>query len=126
MVNYLPRLWKDVCTIQTNQKTTKANLATGAAWVNLVTDEPCKLSFFENVRMNDTAEVKGPGPLAVAGPVAQQSKIFIRPDLTIPPGSRITVTTHKNNKILYFESSGMPSIFTNHQEIVLECVQKWA
>lgn len=121
MVNHLPKMWYDKCTIQTAQKVTQANQATGFDWVALVTDEPCKVSFFNNFRMN------GPtGDYWVASPVFQQVKLFLRPGLDVPPGSRIIVTTHENNKTLYFESSGQPAIFTNHQEIEIQVVQKWA
>ena len=122
MVNHLPKLWKDICTIQTVQKVTKSNQATGLEWVNLVEDEPCKISFFQNnMRVNNPTDRSW-----VASAVVQQTKLFIRPDLDIPAGSRITVTTHENNKLLYFESSAIPMIFTNHQEILVESVQKWA
>ena len=120
MVNHLPTLWKDACTIQVSQAVTKPNLATGFEWVALVTDEPCKLSFFNNIRVNSPSAENG-----VAAAVVQQTKLFIRPDLTVPAGSRITVVTHKNSVTLYFESSGIPSVFTDHQEILIESVQKW-
>lgn len=121
MVNYISTLWKDSCTIQTVQTVTKENLATGFEWIDLVTDEPCKLSFYNNIRVNSpSADNK------IAAAVVQQTKLFIRPDLSIPAGSRITIVTHKNNKTLYFEASGIPSIFTDHQEILIEGVQKWA
>jgi len=114
-------LWKDRCIIQTTVEYTKANGAKDKRWESLVTDEPCKLSFFNNVRVNDITENSG-----MVAQVFQQAKLFIRPDLQIPAGSRITVTTHKNNLTLYFENSGVAACFTNHQEIILEVVQKWA
>lgn len=121
MVNYLPVLWKDTCRIQISRKVTKENLATGFEWFDLVTDEPCKVSFYNNIRVNGPSADNG-----IASAVVQQTKLFIRPSLSVPAGSRITVTTHENNKTLYFESSGIPGIFTNHQEILIESVQKWA
>lgn len=124
MVNHgkeIQRLWKDRCFIQSSVEYTKANKAKGRKWQTLVSEEPCKLSFFNNVRLNNTSV-----ELPMAAQVFQQAKLFIRPDLNIPAGCRITVVTHKNNITLYFENSGIPAFFTNHQEIFLEVKQKWA
>lgn len=124
MVNHeqaLRALWKDRCFIQSSVEYTKANRAKGKRWETLVSDEPCKLSFFNNVRLNNPS-----AELPMAAQVFQQAKLFIRPDLEIPAGCRIKVVTHKNNITLYFENSGIPAFFTNHQEISLEVKQKWA
>ena len=124
MVNHgkaLRALWNDRWSIQSSVEYTKANKAKGKRWQTLVSDEPCKLSFFNNVRLNNPSV-----ELPMAAQVFQQAKLFIRPDLEIPAGCRITVTTHKNNITLYFENSGIPAFFTNHQEILLEVKQKWA
>ena len=121
MVSNLPKLWKDTCTITNKQKTTKANGATGFTDVAICTDEPCKVSFFNNFKMNDSTKVD-----LVAAAVFQNTKLFIKPDLDIPEGCRITVTTHKNGKVLHFKSSGTPSTFTDHQEIIMEVDKEWA
>jgi hypothetical protein len=120
-MNQLPLLWKDICTIHITEKYTKPNGATGVRDAVLCTDEPCKLSFFNNFKMNDSASVG----LNAAG-VFQNIKLFIKPELDIPEGSKVTVTTHQNGKILHYKSSGTPSIFTNHQEIILEVDKEWA
>lgn len=122
MVNNLQRLWNDTCTIQITGNVTKPNGATGKGWETLCKNEPCKVSFFyNNTRLTSPAS----GGVA-AFETVQQTKLFIRADLNIPAGSRITVITHKNAKVLYYESSGIPAVFTNHQEILIEGVQKWA
>lgn len=120
MVSNLPLLWKDTCTVYTSESYTKTNGATGFRNVALCTDEPCKLSFFNNFKMNDSTKVN-----LVAASVFQNIKLFIRPDLVIPEGSKITVTTHKNNKTLHYKSSGSTSLFTDHQEIILEVDKEW-
>ena len=117
----LKLLWKDTCTITVNQQTTKTNGATGFSDVPLCTDEPCKVSFFNNNRLNEAASVG-----LNAAEVFQQAKLFIKPDLNIPEGSKITVVTHQNNKTLHFKSSSTPGIFTNHQEILMEVDNEWA
>lgn len=118
---HLRALWKDRCTIETAVEYKKPNKATGKRWEAIVTDEPCKISYFNNVRVNNPTT-----DLPMAAQVFQQAKLFIRPDLEIPAGSRITITTHLNHITLYFENSGIPAYFTNHQEIILEVKQKWA
>lgn len=122
MVNQLPLLWLDSCTISITETYTKSNGATGIQDKILCTDEPCKLSFFNNNRMNDSATVG----LNAAAAVFQNIKLFIKPDLDIPEGSKVTVVTHTNNKTLHYKASGTPSIFTNHQEIILDLDKEWA
>lgn len=119
--NPLKLLWKDTCTIQTAVKVKQLNKAIGHVWTNLVTDEPCKLSFFNNVQQNNVAS----GTVAAA-PVIQQAKLFIRSDLEVPPGSRIKVITHENKKTLFYKCSSKAALFTNHQEILMEVDQEWA
>lgn len=121
MVSNLPKMWKDTCTITSKQKTTKTNGATGFSDVAVCTDEPCKLSFFNNFKMNDSTNVN-----LVAAAVFQNVKLFIKPDLDIPEGSKVTVTTHKNGKVFHYKSSGSTSMFTDHQEIILEVDKEWA
>lgn len=119
--NALRALWYDRCKVETCIEYTKANRAKGKRWETLVAEEPCKLSYFNNVRVN-MSSTDGP----TAAKVYQQAKLFIRPDLEIPAGSRITVTIHQNHLTLFFENSGIPAFFTNHQEILLEAKQQWA
>ena len=121
VTNQLPLLWKDRCTIIVNETYTNPNGATGFREVALCTDEPCKLSFFNNNRMNDSASVG-----FYAAEVFQNVKLFIKPDFDIPEGSKITVITHQNGKTLHYKASGSSSIFTNHQEILLDIDKEWA
>ena len=121
MVNNLPKLWKDKATIKVKEKYTKTNGATGTLDSVLCTNEPCKLSFFNNFKMNDSTKAN-----LVSAAVFQNIKLFIKPDLDIPEGSKVTVTTHKNGKVLHYKSSGATSMFTDHQEIILEVDKEWA
>lgn len=119
MVNPLTLLWNDRCTVQITTSVTKSNGATGKSWVTLAADEPCKLSFIKTIGQNSAAS-----PVVGAAEVIQQTKLFLRPDLNIPAGSRIIV--YHQNRVLHFEASSIESVFTNHQEIILKDVQKWA
>lgn len=122
MVNHLPSLWKDTCKVQIAKEVIKPNRATGFELITLCEDEPCKLSFYNSVRVNDST-VEGS---YAAAAVFQNAKLFIRADLDIPAGSTIIVITHKNKKELHFKASSISAIFTNHQEIVMEYDQAWA
>lgn len=117
----LRALWRDACTIEAVEEYSKPNGAKAKRWVLLAENEPCKLSYYNNVRVNATAD-----ELGMAAAVFQEAKLFLRPDLDVPPGSRITVVTHRHHKTLKFENSGAVSLFTNHQEILLEDTQEWA
>lgn len=121
MVSNLPKLWKDKATIRVKEKYTKPNGATGTRDSVLCTNEPCKLSFFNNFKMNDSTKAN-----LVAAAVFQNIKLFIKPDLVIPEGSSVEVITHKNNRTLHYKSSGSTSLFTDHQEIILEVDKEWA
>lgn len=71
-------------------------------------NEPCRVSF-----SGLTAAVKSD----TVSSVEQVIKLFIRPELVIPAGSKVTVT--QNGKTAVYVSSGEPAVYTNHQEIIL-------
>lgn len=76
--------------------------------VVLVENEPCRLSF---------STVKETSQTETVGEVGQVVKLFIRPELEIKAGSKITVT--QNGRTTKYIASGQPAVHTNHQEIVL-------
>lgn len=71
-------------------------------------NEPCRVSF-----SGLTAAVRSD----TVSSVEQVIKLFIRPELAIPAGSKITVT--QNGKTAVYVSSGEPAVYTNHQEVIL-------
>ena len=83
--------------------------------VHVITDEPCKLSF-----ATTRATVQETG----ASSVSQGVKLFLAPEINIPPGSKIVVT--QNGRTTTFQQSGEAAIYPNHQEIKLELFTKWA
>jgi len=109
-------LWKGKCTIyiqdevknQTNKRSKFVEKA-------IYTDQPCKLSF-ETIKQ--TTENSN------AAQVTQSVKLFIAPELVIPPGCKITVT--QNGKTADYQNSGEPGVYSYHQEIVLELFKGWA
>ncbi len=85
-------------------------------WQVVASDISCKRSI-KNIELAETSDN--------APAVAQVITLFLAPEVAVKAGSRITVTD-KHGTITIYNSSGYPAVFTNHQEITLELVQKWA
>ena len=112
----LKRLWKDRCTVYGKQKTTNPETGiTGFAEAVLWEDLPCKLSF-------QTLAAAAGDPVAS---VSQSVKLFLYPDPAIPAGCKIVVTRPDGRQYTYAQS-GEPGRFTNHQEILLVPMQRYA
>ena len=59
--------------------------------------------------------------------MAQGVKLFLSPDVVIPPGCKIVV--HRFNELereFTYSQSGEAGVFTNHQEITLALWNGWA
>lgn len=108
-------LYEDRCAIYelaaTQDPETKI---TSQAEQEVVTDQPCRLSF---QKLSSALE----SPPAAA--VGQTIKLFLAPDITVKPGSKIAVT--RNGSIMQFISSGLPAVYPTHQEILLQA-EGWA
>ena len=112
-------LYRDTCTVYKMQAVLKPNKATAYEETIFLDNQACKLSYSQAVYAQPTAASDG-----VVSAIDQQVKLFLAPELDIQPGSRIKV--EHLGRTLYFKSSGQPALFTNHQEIRLEMVEKWA
>ena len=53
-----------------------------------------------------------------AATISQGVKLFVSSDITIKPGSMLTVT--QNGVTTEYTSSGVPAVYPTHQEIMLE------
>lgn len=112
----LERLWTDKCTVIVKQsKTDETTKLTDFTEEILYEDIPCKLSF------STLAAVNGDETAAVV----QNIKLFLGNEYNIPAGSKITVT-RKDGNVLHYKRSGLPGIFSVHQEITLETFERWA
>jgi hypothetical protein len=113
--NALKTLWKDTFAVVEWGEVTKPNGATGFGEIPVLTNEPCKLSFstIKETNQNDKNAA-----------VVQVTKLFCDNLLTIKAGSKITVT--RGGNVFEFAQSGLPAIFSNHQEIVLVPFAGWA
>lgn len=114
--NALQMLWKGRCTITVYQGVKNpVNKRTGFEEVVLLFDEPCRLSFETVSAANDLGEVAG---------IGQVIKLFLAPEIEVPPGSKITVT--QNGVTTDYTHSGQPAVYTNHQEVILTLFEGWA
>lgn len=112
-------LYRDTCTVIVREKVTKANQSTGFQEKVQLENQPCKISFSRAISAQPIAATDG-----VAAAITQDIKLFMAPEITIPPGSKIIVT-HFGKETAY-QGSGVPAVFANHQEIRLELFDQWA
>ena len=106
----LESLYKGFCTISNKQEVTDEQThQTRFTDVIVVENQPCRLSF-----STITAATPGTG----ATTLKEVVKLFIAPEITVLPGSKITVT--QNGMTTLYKSSGKPATHSNHQEIILE------
>lgn len=75
-------------------------------------DFPCHV----NVTNNNFPAVTNGG--VAPGSLSQTITLFLPPDVQVPEGSFITVTSREGLKTEY-EASGVPVVFAHHQEITL-------
>ena len=109
-------LWAGKCTVTVRQNETNENNGRAEAKeVDLCTNEPCRISF-------DTVQVTEPS--SGAAQIKQTVTLFIDPAVSIPEGSKITVT--QNGTTGVYEKSGKPAVYTAHKEIPLELFKGWA
>lgn len=109
-------LYKGLCTVKVWQEVENPiTHATTHKEVILLTDQKCKLSYEKQTSTTPTG-----GPALIA----QTTKLFIAPELDIPPGSKIIVTQH--SKTAEYARSGDSAVYMDHQEIMLEAFKRYA
>lgn len=105
-----------LCTVyeykKVKDKTTKL---TEEKEVAVLENQPCRVSF-----------VSSRAATSQQNAVQQQQKIklFIAPDIVIKAGSKIVVT--QNGVTTAYSNSGVPAVYSSHQEIMLELFERWA
>lgn len=83
--------------------------------VIILENQPCKLSF-ETIKATEQSDS--------AAAITQVAKLFVSPDISIKPGSKITVS--QDNVTTDYTYSGVPAVYPTHQEIILELFERWA
>lgn len=83
--------------------------------VAVIEDQPCKLSFekLNSVVQTETAAVQ-----------AQGVKLFLAPEIAVGSNSKIVVT--QNGITNEYSASGIPAVYSTHQEITLESFRGWS
>ena len=112
----IENLYGDTCTV-TERKKIKDPVTklTKTEDVEVLKNQPCKLSF---------SSIKATEEKSNVATVSQVVKLFISPDVSISPGSKIAVT--HLGKVTEYASSGQEANFSTHKEIVLELFKEYA
>ena len=108
-------MWDGLCTAFENKKSKDKYGIVDSEKVEFCRDVPCRLSFKTISQADQTG---------LGANVSQVVKLFISPEVYIPPGSTIEVT--QNNVTRKYRHSGISAVYTNHQEIILEAEQEKA
>jgi len=108
--------YEHICTVIEYQKVKDlVTKITSSKEVIVLEDKPCKLSY---------STVKSATETENASALQQVVKLFIAPEIVIKEGSKLSIT--KDNRTTEYKNSGIPAVFTSHQEIVLELFKGWA
>ncbi|MGN1013834.1 MAG: hypothetical protein ACI4PM_00595 [Butyricicoccus sp.] len=112
----LRQLWTDRCTVYGRQKVMDSEShLTDFVDAILLEDEPCRLSF-------SSLSTADGDPAAAA---TQTVKLFLSNEAEIPAGCKIVVT-QRNGRQHIFASSGVPAVYSCHQEILLSLWKGYA
>lgn len=105
------KLYEDSCKVYElrSAKDEATGITEGDSWIMKHEDIACKLSY------KDVTSAESTEPISK---IEKAIKLFVSPDLVIKPGSKIEVM-HKGETSTY-QNSGIPSVYSNHQEIALE------
>ena len=108
--------YEGICTIYEYRDVTdeKTKLSSEEE-IAVIENQPCKLSFekLNSVVQTETAAVQ-----------AQGVKLFLAPEIMVSSNSKIVVT--QNGVTDEYSASGIPAIYSTHQEITLESFRGWA
>jgi len=112
----LSKLWTDRCDVYISEQAEDPNTGrTIEREERMQQDIPCRLSFRRGIEaMGMIRDAQDAAIEAV-----QVVRLFLAPDVEIPPGSRIVVWRADGNE-LRFHRSGVPAVFESHQEVRME------
>ena len=113
----LERFYSDTCTVYVQQEAESDDCLTRFESKVLYADQPCRLSF--------SSSTTASGDIVAA--VSQSVKLFISPELVIPPGGRIDVLRPGEiPRAFHYKSSRPAAVYPTHQEIPLELAERYA
>lgn len=114
--NAMRKLWVGRCTVSVyKNKKDMSTMRTEQVLETLFGDEPCRLSY---KTVDITAEEN------YAAKKVQKTTLYISSEITIPEGSKITVTQLGVTRD--FEQSGTPAVYSTHQEVPLKLIREYA
>lgn len=108
--------YEGICTIyECRDVTDEKTKLSSEEEVAVIENQPCKLSFekLNSVVQTETAAVQ-----------AQGVKLFLGPEIVVGSNSKIVVT--QNGITNEYSASGVPAVYSTHQEIPLELFRGWA
>ncbi|MFA9376233.1 MAG: hypothetical protein ACERKZ_05690 [Lachnotalea sp.] len=115
-MNPIERMYQGKCTvIELQSVTDPITKITSKIPIIVLENQPCKLSFSSTQTTKDSDG---------ANKVTLIPKLFISPSIEIKSGSKITVV--QDERMYEFCKSGIPAVFSSHQEIQLELFQKYS
>lgn len=109
-------LYDATCKVIEHRKVVNENHTTSFEDKEVYKDQACRLSF-SSIPTTSPDE-------NMASNLNQTTKLFISPDVTINPGSKIVVT--QAGKTVEYKSSGQPTAHVTHQEINLDIFKGWS
>ncbi|WP_300844073.1 hypothetical protein [uncultured Acetatifactor sp.] len=112
----IERMYTGTCKVTEHQKVKSgaSKLVTYADKV-VLDGQPCRLSVKTSEPARQTESVAS---------IAQAIKLFLAPEITVRPGSKVTVA--QDGVTADYRCSGVPAVYPTHQEIVLELFERWA
>ena len=109
------RLWTGRCdVVEYTEVTDEKTHITGMQEVTALKDIPCRISF-ETIKGAQQTESPAKGEQII--------KLLVSNDINIPEVSKIIVT--QNGVTGEYKASGIPAVYTAHQEILLEVFKEW-
>lgn len=109
-------LYTGICSISEYRAVEdKVTKITAFKEVLIYKDYPCRVSFNSIHKADSSGIITG---------ASQSVKLFICSRVDINPGSKITVV--QNGFTGEYKSSGVPAIYSNHQEVLLEIFKEFA
>lgn len=113
--NAVSRLWTGKCDVINYTDTKDDDGITKHERVIIAEGVPCRVSYESDSHGTQSNTTDN---------ISQDIKLFIANDIEVKPGSEITVT--QNGVTRSYVSSGIPAVYTAHQEIPLVDKEEYA
>lgn len=107
-------LFEDKCNIYEYVKEKQANGSTAHKEKLVQSDIPCKISFKSVSQVSENSQ---------NAQQVQAVTLFIPPDMHIKAGSKLEIS--KNGVVTAYKNSGVPALYSTHNEIALELFRGW-